>query len=121
MGTANTQYGPGDKATFPSGTNDPQDFDADAMIACDEGHYIDIVSELLDESYDAQEEVGKNMAKSDPTWFGEIASIVCLVEKAKKTGNLIESRRLQKRLFRLCSQLTGYTIESCAKARTDAD
>ena len=119
MGTATAGYG--DRDTFPSGTVDPQDFDADAMAACDDGHYTDIVAELIGETYDIQEEVGKDMAKSDPTWFGEIASIVCLADQAKKNGNVIESRRLQKRLFRLCSQLTCYTIESCAKARTDAD
>ena len=113
--------GCGDRDTFPTGINDPQDFDADAMAACDDGHYADIVSELVGETYDIQEEVGKDMAKSDPTWFGEIASIVCLADQAKKNGNVIESRRLKKRLFSLCSQLTGYTIASCAIARTDAD
>ena len=117
MGTINIQIGYGDRDTFPAGTVDPQDFDADAMASCDDGHYADIVSELIEETYDVQED----MAKSDPTWFGEIASIVCLADQAKKNGNLIESRRLKKRLFSLCSQLTGYTIESCAKARTDAD
>ena len=119
MGTAIAGYG--DRDTFPAGVNDPQDFDADAIAACDDGHYEDIVSELLDETCDIQEEVGKDMMKSDPTWFGEIASIVCLAEQAEKAGNQIEAFKLQKRLFRLCSQLTGYTIESCAKARTDAD
>ena len=119
MGTATAGYG--DKGTFPAGTVDPQDFDADAMATCDDSHYSDIVAELIGETYDIQEEVGKDMAKSDPTWFGEIASIVCLAEKANKEGNQIEAFKLQKRLFRLCSQLTGYTIESCAKARTDAD
>ena len=119
MGTATAGYG--DRDTFPAGINDPQDFDADAMATCDDSHYADIVSELLDETYDIQEEVGKDMAKSDPTWFGEIASIVCLAAKANKEGNQIEAFKLQKRLFHLCSQLTGYTIESCAKARTDAD
>ena len=113
--------GYGNNSTFPAGISDPQNFDADAIAACDDGHYADIVSELLDETCDIQEEVGKDMMKSDPTWFGEIASIVCLAEQAEKTGNLLEFRKLQNRLFRLCSQLTGYTIESCAKARTDAD
>lgn len=29
------------------------------------------------------------------TWFGEIASIVCLADKAAKMGNLIEFHRPQ--------------------------
>ncbi len=118
MGTVTAGYG---NNTFPAGISDPQNFDADAMAACDDSHYTDIVAELIAEGYEVQEEVGKDMAKSDPTWFGEIASIVCLAEQAEKTGNLLEFRKLQNRLFKLCSQLTSYTIESCAKARTDAD
>ena len=118
-----TQYGFGDYQTFGSTSNHPNspDYDADAMAARDDIHYAEITSKLLDEGYDVQEEVGKDMAKSDPTWFGEIASIVCLTEQAEENGNLAEANELKERLFKLCAQLTGYTIAACAKSRTDAE
>ena len=81
-----TQYGFGDYQTFGSTSNHPNSpaFDADAMASQDDLHYSDIENELLTEAYEVQEEVGKDMAKSDPTWFGEIASIVCLTEQAEE-------------------------------------
>lgn len=65
MGTATTQYGYGDKATFPAGTNDPQDFDADAAIQAEDAAEADILKSIKPkEAYDARFEVAGAMLQT---------------------------------------------------------
>ena len=91
METRFVTAGYGDSCTYPIGTCDPQCIDYEALMSMDESNHDDIVRELKENEYETQVEVGKKIAASDPSWFGEAASICLRYQAAKK-----KERRLGK-------------------------
>ena len=85
--------GPGDPCTYPIGTCDPQCIDYEALMSMDESNHDDIVCELKENEYETQVEVGKKIAASDPSWFGEAASICLRYQAAKKNNDSLGRMR----------------------------
>ena len=113
--------GPGDSCTYPIGTRDPQCIDYEALMSMDESNHDDIVRELKENEYETQVEVGKKIAASDPSWFGEAASICLRYQAAKKKKDAQGRMRAYFQLMQVFNHLTNCAIEECAKDRTEQE
>lgn len=119
MGTRFVTAGYGDPCTYPIGTCDPQCIDYEALMSMDESNHDDIVRELKENEYETQVEVGKKIAASDPSWFGEAASICLRYQAAQKKKDARGRMRAYFQLMQVFNHLTNCAITDCAMDRTE--